>query len=178
MEEFTIMATSSSFGDAVKYVRVYDEDGKLVATKNPGEDTATFIGTNLILNKGSNTFYITLEPYAVGESIQAPQTATFTLKWRTDEAVGVTSNNTISVGTVHNTEDIITIAPIGIESIELLDSYEGYHVDEQLFNNVEADLAIVKITFAEGFSFDTSSSEDLEAVLQTLTARLEDGTDG
>jgi len=59
-----------------------------------------------------------------------------------------------------------------------LDSYEGYLVDEQLFNNVEADLAIVKITFAQGFSFDTNSSEDLEAVVEMLTARLEDSTDG
>jgi len=50
---------------------------------------------SIILDIGSNNFYVTLQPYAVGESVQAPQSITFTLNWRTDEAVGVTSNNTI-----------------------------------------------------------------------------------
>ncbi len=170
---FSIIASSSDFGDSIQYVRVYNEEGVLIGTDRPEWTTANFDNTNLRLNVGTNKVYVTLQPYQIGNStVDAPQKASFTLRLTTNELVGVTSHHDVTNKTVNNTEDVITVAPIVISSISLVNEYNGLHADGILTNGVENDLAILKVWFKSTTNTDTDGGADLNALLQTFTFRL------
>lgn len=176
IEQFSLEANYNDFDEIIKYVRVYNEAGELVAIDRPNDNNTVFTPEELIIDKWSNYFYITLEPYRIGDSIQTPQTATFTLEWTTDIAKWVTSKSPLPSTSKENDDDSITVVPIAISSIELLDSFGGRHVDETLYDQVESNLAIVRINFAESTNTNTESAEDLEALLHTFGLVLYDTT--
>lgn len=163
VETFTIIASDDNFDKVIEKVYVYDTKGTLIGEDRPVDDTASFDDT-FVLEKGDNYLYVVLKPFD-NDTLNA----TYTFQLNITKSKGKTSKEDINAIEVENDEDSISIIPVTIGSIQLLNNYQGYFVDERMYNLAKADLAIIS------FSPQASNNDD-DILLRGLEFTLQDNT--
>ena len=167
VEEYSVVANSSSLQEIIEIIYIYNEDGELIDSGRPRNGIVTF-NEEFTLERWDNDLYLAFLPREEQEN-NMQEEFTFTLEL--EELSSSTNWTEIDGFDVPNTEDTITITAATLTSwwIRLLESYNQWFVDKKMFSQARTDLAIISVEFTE-------NDPDNDILMEELSLTLQDNT--
>lgn len=170
IDEVSLRVSRDNIQDRVSEFALYDENGNFVAsTVSTYWRLITFDGLNLTRDPWSHRFYVALRARS-NDDVYAPSAINFSISLQTISAEGYYSRSDISPNIQSNNTTNVTISPVWIESVQFLDTRNGYRTDTFLSNG-ENTLGILEITTP-----NVQSRYQQDLVLDTIKVEVLDNT--
>lgn len=159
----------------IETVRIYSETGLFLGAFSPLSHTYTMKNVNLYIPQGTSKFYITLQPYRIGQDTIGRQSHNKFYKFTVTKAIWQTTKETINSYHISNTSDPISTLPVKIDTISFLDEAFGHRIATHLRDGNNK-LAIIEIKADTRINWFKEHAHSLWLVLDTLTLSIGDGT--
>lgn len=172
LNEITIFS-SADRDNHIEKLYVYDEKWVLLGSRTPSWRETTIKGVRYLLEQWTTDIYIAADLLPIWTWSREWRALSFSTSLSIEEARGYFSGSKISMKWLERS-DLITISPIIINEIELLNSYNWYLVDERIVQ-WENTLMIFKI-HSEVWNNKLSSKIDPEILLEQLRVSISDWT--
>lgn len=177
LEDLEIQASLASLDGVIAQMHLYDQDGVLLASDRPNSDGLFdfTISADYTLPIGTTKIYAMVDTMVVGYFGNSDQEKfEFTLRISAGEAQWVYSSTAYSLAQ-SDISDSISIQSVLVSDILLVDESLWARVSTQLTHGTNT-LGILEITTADSPNKNTTTPQDLDIILDSLTIELSDNT--
>jgi len=166
----TLQTSRDNIQDRVQEFALYDENGNFIASTISNGRLVNFNYLNLRREPWTYRFYVALHARSI-DDMYTSSAINFSLSLQTISAEWVYSQKTISPNIQSsNTSTAVTISPVWIDTVQFIDTRNGYQTDTYL-SNWENTLGILELTTP-----NVQSRYQQDLILDTIKIEVYDNT--